>query len=416
MRLVARGVQDKPQIVQFADKVGRWFILVLSFVAVAVFAYWSRRSTSLAIDHTVALLIVTCPCVLGLATPLTIAIAIGRLARKDILVKSAAALERLSRGGNLLLDKTGTLTEGRLDLLEWIGDERLKAIVGEMERSSNHPVGRALREGLAKFESSAEQRRSLGAVVEKSDGGITCQLGDDVIHVGSERFIHRHDVTIPEHLQSAIADVQSRGCTAVVVGVNQTAVAVAALGDRVRTDSRQAVAGLRQLGWSPSILSGDAQAVVRHVADQVGIETNRAFGHVLPEEKLRRVRESDRSAVTVMVGDGVNDAAALAAATVGIAVHGGAEASLAAADVYVARPGLAPLIDLMRTSRRAMRTVHRNLVVSLSYNLLAGALAAAGLMTPLIAAIIMPISSATVLSLAVFSISRDGRTGGASWK
>jgi P-type Cu2+ transporter len=148
MHLIERGVQDKPPIVQFADKVGGWFVAVVSIIAFGVFAFWSRHSLSAGIDHAVALLIVTCPCVLGLATPMTIAIAVGRLARNDILVKSGAVIEKLSRGGSLLLDKTGTLTEGRLKLLEWVGDCEIRGEVEEIEKNSNHPVGRALAEGL----------------------------------------------------------------------------------------------------------------------------------------------------------------------------------------------------------------------------------------------------------------------------
>jgi Cu2+-exporting ATPase len=192
-------------------------------------------------------------------------------------------------------------------------------------------------------------------------------------------------------------------------------VALAALRDRVWDDSRAALEKMKQFGWRPAILSGDAAPVVRSVAAQVGVSAERAAGHVSPEDKLAAVREADRDGgVTVMVGDGVNDAAALAAADVGIAVHGGAEASLAAADVYIARPGLRPLVYLVETGRHAMRVIRGNLLVSLSYNILAGTLAATGLMTPLLAAIIMPISSATVLSLAALAMTR--RKGDASWK
>jgi Cu2+-exporting ATPase len=201
---------------------------------------------------------------------------------------------------------------------------------------------------------------------------------------------------------------EARGITVVLVAVDERCVALAALGDPIRGDSAAAIATMSRLGWEPEILSGDAEPVVRAVAAQVAIPAERAAGRVAPEQKLQaigRAQADDRRSVTVMVGDGVNDAAALAAADVGIAVHGGAEASLAAADVYVARPGLMPLVRLISTSRHAMRVIRRNLVVSLAYNLLAGGLAAAGIMSPLIAAIIMPVSSATVLGLAAWSIS-----------
>lgn len=401
MRLIERGVQDKPPIVQFADRVGGWFIIAVTVAAAGVFAFWCRRGgVTPAIDHTVALLIVTCPCVLGLATPLTIAIAIGRLARQDILVKSGVVLERLSRGGDLLLDKTGTLTEGRLRLVEWMGESCWKSLVARLEQHSNHPVGRALCEALADEACDAE----LTDRTDVGNGGVSAMLDGQELLVGSPTYARRSGVVVPESIDLAVSRLESEGYTAVVVAADGTAVAVAGLGDRVRDDTRTALHTLRFAGWRPSVLSGDARRVVHSVARQVGVDDGDAAGEVAPEDKLHRVEARPAGTVTVMVGDGVNDAAALAAADVGIAVHGSAEASLAAADVYTARPGLSPLVDLVGMSRRTMRTVRRNLMISLSYNLLAGGLAAAGVMTPMIAAIIMPISSATVLSLAVLSI------------
>jgi Cu2+-exporting ATPase len=419
LRLIERGVRDKPPIVQFADRVGGWFIVAVSIAAAATFTYWARFSVSGAIDHAVALLIVTCPCVLGLATPLTIAIAIGKLARRDILVKSGAAIERLSRGGQILLDKTGTLTEGKLQLLRWIGDTSVQPAVAELERRSNHPVGRALHAALATEYHPRWRQCQITEVTEAGDGGVSGNVNGVIVRVGSPRFHDKHGTIIEDALAAAAKELAREGASVVLVSVNGRAVATAGLGDRIRDDSAAAVAAMRRLGWKAAILSGDQEHVVAAVAQRVGVEPDRCHAAMTPEQKLARVRSSARAGddVVVMVGDGVNDAAALAAADVGVAVHGGAEASLAAADVYIAQPGLAPLVDLVRTSRRAMRTIRRNLLVSLSYNLLAGALAAAGMMSPLIAAIIMPVSSATVLWLAVASIGRSGPgRRGRSWK
>ncbi len=413
MRLVERGVREKPAIVQFADRVGAWFILAVSLAAVATFTFWCRIGLAPAIDHTVALLIVTCPCVLGLATPLTLAMAIGRLARADILVKSGAALERLSRGGNLMLDKTGTLTEGRLRLIEWVGDSSVRDAVVAVEMYSNHPIAKAL---VAELGGNAISTGPTD-VLENCDGGITAIVAGKRLSIGSPTFISRH-ATMPTDLYQHRRLLESTGATVVCVAINDHCVALAALGDRLRQDTAGALQAIVKFGWKPSILSGDANEVVSAVAIQLGIPPRQARGHVTPEQKLRAIHRSSAAGakVTVMVGDGVNDAAALAAADVGIAVHGGAEASLAAADIYVARPGLSPLAQLFSTSRHAMRVIHRNLLVSLGYNILAGTLAAMGLMTPLLAAIIMPVSSATVLSLAVVSISAKQNRGGRSWK
>lgn len=401
MSLVEEGVREKPAIVQFADRVGKWFVTVVTLAAAGTFAYWCRRSVPLAIDHTVALLIVTCPCVLGLATPLTIAIALGRLARRDILVKSGVALEALSEGGSLLLDKTGTLTEGRMRLLKWYGDPSVRPLVAAAEEKSNHPIGRALRESVSSEEIAGAD--AVTDVIERGDGGISARTGRSQLCIGSPAYATRNQIFISEALRAHIRISEAQGQTAVVIAVDRVAVAIAALGDALRADSAEAVDRLRHMKFQPEILSGDAIGVVENVARAVGIERDKAHGLVTPEQKLDRVRQRGAGA-TIMVGDGVNDAAALAAADVGIAVHGGAEASLAAADVYIARPGLQPLVELVQMSRRTMAVVRRNLFVSLAYNLAAGAFAAGGWMTPMIAAILMPVSSVTVLSLAVFSI------------
>jgi Cu2+-exporting ATPase len=413
MNLVERGLADKPSIVRFTDKVGTWFTAVVSLGAVAIFAYWCRRvGLTPAIDHTVAFLIVTCPCVLGLATPLTLAMAIGRLARADILVKSGAALERLARGGRLLLDKTGTLTQGNLELVEWDGDDAFRPVVAAAERLSSHPIARALVAALGDATPAVEPT----GVIERNDGGLCATLDGRRLLIGSPAFVIRGGVDVPAEMEARRRSLEADGATVILVALGDRCTALAALRDRVRPDSGDAVASLRRLGYRPSIVSGDAGPVVRAVAAEIGISADRAAGEVSPEEKLAAVhaRAGDSVGVTVMVGDGVNDAAALAAADVGIAVHGGAEASLAAADVYVARPGIAPVVRLVETARHAMRVIRRNLLVSLGYNVLAGALAATGVMTPLIAAIIMPVSSATVLSLAALAVTT--RKAGPTWK
>lgn len=409
MNLIERGLQEKPAILQFADKVSRWFVIVVALASAAVFAFWLRRAgLSTGIDHAVALLIVTCPCVLGLATPLTITIAIGRLARRDIFVKSAAALERLAHAGWLVLDKTGTLTEGRMQLLEWFGDPMMKGVVARIERKSNHPVGRALAEALVDLESTANCGLAVHETIELGDGGISADVTGQSIHVGSPTFIARHGIAVPTSFRAVIATIEEKGATAVAVACNGRVTAVAALGDRLRPDTCNALARLRKMGWNPMILSGDADGVVQSIAREAAIDASQAFGRHSPEDKLSFVRRREDRRTVVMVGDGVNDAAALCGADVGIAVHGGAEASLAAADIYIACPGMAGLVELMELSRRTMRTIHFNLAISLAYNVLAGVLAAAGIMSPLIAAIIMPVSSATVLLFAFASIGRVG--------
>jgi len=188
--------------------------------------------------------------------------------------------------------------------------------------------------------------------------------------------------------------------TPVVVAVDGQIVAVAAVGDPLREDAAAAIDDLRSLGWQVRILSGDHPGVVQAVAARLNIPPRGAIGGATPEDKVECVRQAARERHVVMVGDGVNDAAALSAATVGIAVHGGAEASLSAADVYLNRSGLAPIVELIHAARNTLRTIHRSLAASLCYNAIAASLAICGWIGPLLAAILMPISSFTVLALA----------------
>jgi Cu2+-exporting ATPase len=406
MQLVEAGVQDKPQIARLADRVGFWFLPIICCVAAVVFAaWWSAKGMSQAIDHTVALLIVTCPCVLGLATPLTIAVAIGRLSREKILVKSATALESLAHRGRILLDKTGTITRGQPRVVRYIGEDEVKALVGEIERTSRHPIGRALHDAFGEYELSGRLRATLGNVTERHDGGICASVGRKRVEIGSLTYM-RDRVESIESIIPTIDLLDQAGETSVIVAVDGTVRAIIGLRDEPRDDSRQAVIAIDKLGWRPAILSGDRPAVANAVAREVDIDPLSVTANATPEQKLKIVKDCARMRRTIMVGDGVNDAAALAAADVGIAVHGGAEASLSASDVYIARPGLMPIVELLRMSRHTMFVVKRNLAISLTYNAIAGVLAAAGLMHPMLAAILMPLSAATVLGTATWSVWR----------
>lgn len=406
MQLVEAGVQDKPQIAKLADRVGFWFLPIICCVSAVVFvAWWSSKGMTQAIDHTVALLIVTCPCVLGLATPLTIAVAIGRLSKQKILVKSATALEALAQRGRILLDKTGTITRGTPQVVRYIGEDEVKALVGEIERTSRHPIGRALHDAFGAYELSGRLRATLGNVTESHDGGISAHVGRKRVEIGSLAYM-RDRVQAIQDVQATIDLLDNAGETSVIVAVDGVVRAIIGLRDEPREDSRHAVMSIDKLGWRPAIVSGDRPAVALAVARAVDIDPLSVTASATPEQKLKIVKDCARMRRTIMVGDGVNDAAALAAADVGIAVHGGAEASLSAADVYIAKPGLMPIVELLRLSRHTMFVVKRNLVVSLGYNAVAGILAAAGLMHPMLAAILMPLSAATVLGTATWSVWR----------
>ncbi|HRQ74000.1 MAG TPA: HAD-IC family P-type ATPase, partial [Phycisphaerales bacterium] len=389
---VEDAARRRAPIVALTDRIAGWFVLVVTTLAAITFALWVRHNPAMAMESALALLIVTCPCALGLATPLAITAAVGRASRRGILVKGGAALERLARPGVMLLDKTGTVTQGRLGVVRWEGDACALPLAVAVERDSSHPVARAIVAfaGDAPAPTATDVSQALGA-------GMRGTVDGRLVEVGSVAFIADR----PPWLDDAIARATGDALSPVVVAVDGRAVALAVLGDPIREDARASIESLRADGWRVRLLSGDHPEVARAVGRSLGLDERDCIGGATPEEKLRVVeRELACGAGTVvMVGDGVNDAAALARASVGVAVSGGAEASLAAADVYLRTPGLAPIVELCRGSRRTVRVIRRNLAASLGYNAVAVALCMAGLISSLLAAVLMPLSSLTVVFL-----------------
>jgi Cu2+-exporting ATPase len=393
MRTVERSASRRAPIVRMADRLAGRFVAVVLTLAAGTLAVWSWLDPAHAIDHAMALLIVTCPCALGLATPLAVSVALGRAARRGLLIKGGEPLELLSAPGVLLLDKTGVVTESRMRLARWVGDESLRSLVGEAERDSAHPVGRAL---AAALDDGAAR---LTRVEHRIGQGVEAWSDEGALRVGSPAFVEAQVGALPAWASEAASGLAREGLTPVVVALGDEVRAVAGVGAPVRADAQGAVDAIRAAGWRVGMLSGDHPDVVRRVAERLGLDAALCWGGATPERKLEVVESLLPGGTVVMVGDGVNDAASLAAATVGVAVHGGAEASLEAADVSVSRPGLAPIVELLAGSDRAARVIRRNLRASLAYNAIAASLAMVGVLGPLLAAALMPLSSITVITL-----------------
>jgi len=434
--LVEQAGADKPEIVQWANRIGAHFVVVVIGLAFVTFAVWMFIDPAVALDRSIALLIVACPCALAMATPLAISVALGRLAKRKILVKAGDVLQSLSQPGMIWLDKTGTLTEGRMEVVEgfdwshdiavglprsgfssnnviaindwsshmpdWVGD------VVDAEAQFQHPVADAFMNLFSTFRSSDQSIPTCDSTVQQAtqlDGGISATIGDRGLLIGSRRLLERNDVPLNAVMERMEADLLQRQLSPCWVAINGQVVGLVGLGDRIRRGSKQMVQQLQDTGWQVGVLSGDHPSVVNSVAEQLSIAQYHAG--VSPEEKLKIIQDSNEQfPTTVMVGDGVNDSAALAAATVGIAVQNGAEASLAAAPVYLGRHGLNPIGELLQISNAASRGIRRNFAVSLGYNVLGASLAMIGWINPLTAAILMPISSLTVIGLSL-SIARD---------
>lgn len=402
MMVIERLSRERTPIIGSADRIAKPFVsVIISLATLTLLLHIGLgHGIEAAFEHAVALLIVCCPCAAALATPIATSASIGRLARRGILVKGGDVFETLSKSPTLLLDKTGTATEGHYLLREWVGDQTLRPVVAEMERGIAHPVATALAAGN-------DVGSDVTSVEHVAGLGVRASWDGRRVLLGSHEFLTSHGVREPRWASVAAERAAEAGLSVIRVAVEREVVAVALLGDALRADSPARVARLASLGWRIQLLSGDDPVTTRVIGRRLGV--SEAHGGASPEDKHVHVKRlmSDGDDV-VMVGDGVNDAAALAAATVGVAVSGGAEASLAAADVYFNAPGLGPLVDLVTTSRVTVRVIKRCLRSALFYNGAAAALAMAGFITPIAAAVIMPVSSVTVVSLAIAGTRKAG--------
>lgn len=398
MQLMEESASQRAPVVILADRMAAWFVGVVTVAAIATWFVSFPLGSVVATERTVSLLIVSCPCALGLATPMAISVALGRGAKKGILIKSGTALQALAGKGTIWLDKTGTLTTGSMRVDRTTGDGRSLSLAAVLERDIPHPIAHA----IAAYPHE-NTHHPVTQVMYCPGRGVRGSVGDRRVVLGSLDFVrdsvqacgptpHNQCMTLEQQDDWRERTVND-ALTPVFIAVDGVVRSAMAIGDTVRPEARRCVHDLDMLGWSVGLLSGDERAIAETVGRSIGIQ--RIEGGASPERKIDVVTGS--SGTTVMVGDGVNDAAALAAATVGIALHGGAEASLDAADIYLQNPGLQGIVAAIRLSRSAMRVVKLNLALSVLYNAGAGLAAAMGYVSPLVAAVLMPLSSLTVV-------------------
>jgi Cu2+-exporting ATPase len=390
--LVQEAAARKAPVAQMADRLVGKFVAVVLSLAAATALLWLWLDPAHALDNTVALLVVTCPCALGLATPLAIHAALGKAAGLGILVKGGDALERLASPAKIVFDKTGTLTQGRLALVLFHGDVALRSWILGFEQASAHPLAQAMRAAWPDVqpELADEVRETPGRGVQ----GVV--QGRDVC-LGAPRWVLER--SWGDAWRDRVRELGAAGLTPVLLAVDGAVVAALGFGDPVREDAATVISRLRTVGCDIGTQSGDDPLVVRTVARSLGLEPADCEASATPERKLAAVEAMRAKGPVFMVGDGTNDCGALAAATVGIRVHGGSEASLEAADVVLTAPGLLPLVALIEGARRTLHVIRRNIAFSLAWNVLGVALAMAGVLTPLMAAILMPLGSLTVVTL-----------------
>lgn len=399
--------ESESRVVNIADRLTGYFVAGVAVLALITAAVWLHLDPSQAAMHVVALLVITCPCALGMATPLAMAVAAGKAARAGIFVKSESALQQLTAVDAVVIDKTGTLTEGRLSLVEVVGDDEAVALAAALETQSTHPIAQALVQARGTCQTPAADATSDASIkdVHNANGqGIVGTVDGHRVAIGRPDWVHAEHTSLPG---DGLADdpfhrFAGEGYTPVAIAVDGEMRAALAFGDRLRPDSAPILQRLLDADTEVYLCSGDHPDVVDAVARRLGLSPESARGHVSPEGKREQVEALQaRGRTVVMIGDGVNDAAALQAADVGVAVEGGSTASLVAADVFMTRDGLQPVADLLDGAGSVMRTIRRNLGFSLTYNVLGAAAAMTGLVGPLVAAIAMPISSLVVVTASI---------------
>jgi P-type Cu+ transporter len=394
-RLVEEAQSGKAAVQRLADRVSGVFVPVVIALSVATLAFWLGTGAGAATAFTaaVAVLIIACPCALGLATPTALLVGTGRGAQLGILIKGPEVLESTRRVDTVVLDKTGTITSGRMSLVgvhtaDGVDEAEALRLVGALEDASEHPVAAAIARGA---------RERVGDLPAVSGFRAVPGLGVEGVVDGREVLAGRLFVEVPPALVAARDAAEERGHTAVLAGWDGRARAVLTVADTVRPTSAEAVAQLRALGLDPVLLTGDAAAVARTVADEVGI--TEVVAEVLPAGKVDVVaRLQEQGRVVAVVGDGVNDAAALARADLGLAMGTGTDAAIEASDITLVRGDPRAAADAVRLARRTLTTIRGNLFWAFAYNVAALPLAAAGLLNPMIAGLAMALSSVFVVT------------------
>ena len=403
-RLVSDAQTGKAPVQRLADRVSGVFVPVVIGISVLTLGFWlaTGEGSTFAFTAAVAVLIIACPCALGLATPTALMVGTGRGAQLGLLIKGPEVLESTRTVDTVVLDKTGTVTTGRMSLVhvataDGVAREDALRLAGALENASEHPVARAIARAA---ETELDELPAVEAFANREGLGVEGMVdGTDVV-VGRPALIEEWGYELPAALEAALRSAESRGQTAVVAGWDRAARAVFAVADTVKPTSAEAVASLRELGLRPVLLTGDNETTARAVAAEVGIDE--VIAEVLPADKaevVKRLQSDGR--VVAMAGDGVNDAPALAQADLGLAIGTGTDVAIEASDLTLVTGDLRAAADAIRLSRATLRTIKQNLGWAFGYNVAAIPLAAAGLLNPVIASAAMALSSVSVVGNAL---------------
>ncbi|MFL4473358.1 heavy metal translocating P-type ATPase [Paeniglutamicibacter sp. MACA_103] len=401
-RLVSEAQTGKAPIARLADRISAVFVPIVLVIAVLTFVLWLMFTGDLnsAFTAAVAVLVIACPCALGLATPIGLLVGTGRGAQLGILIRGPQVLEDTRKIDTVLLDKTGTITEGNLavtslDPVAGFDEPELLALAGAAESGSEHPIAHAI---VAAARAKAALRETSG-FNSAPGGGVRATVGTRVVVAGRESWLKENGIELTDGHRAGPAAAQRAGATSIMVGVDGSFAGLVNLTDTIKESSAAAIARLKELGLRPVLLTGDNAAVAKLVAARVGIAEDDVFADVFPDGKAQAVRELQaRGQVVAMVGDGVNDAPALAQADLGIAMGSGTDVAIEAADLTIMGNDLSQVAQSIELSRKTLGTIKMNLFWAFAYNTAGIPIAALGFLNPMIAGAAMAASSVLVVA------------------
>ncbi len=382
-----------------ADRIVPWFVVITLSLAAITFVYWLQTDFELALLAATSVLIITCPCAFGLATPMSVAVATGVGASRGILVKQGAALELMSNVTHFVFDKTGTLTEGKLSVVKTIcsseyTSQQLLKIAASVEQNSEHSIAHAICEEATL---RAIETRPVSQFKSSPGQGVQAIVDGDEIKVGTAVWLSQQGIALQADWKEQAKQLEVEGISCVYITVNRTISGLIGLADELRSDALEMIQGLQEQDIDITVLSGDRKAVVYAVTKAFG-DINR-FAEVLPKDKADTVKNLQKNgAVVAMVGDGVNDAPALIQADVGIALATGTDVSIESADIVLSHNELHKVTESRQLAKRTLRTVRQNIVLSITYNIIMVPLAMMTMVDPFVAALTMPISSLLVIA------------------
>ena len=412
IQMVEEAQATQAPIQKLADRVSSIFIPAVLAIAALAFTVWffiMGSSLAFSLYIAITILIIACPCALGLATPTAVMVGTGRAAQKGILIKDAEALEIMHTVDTIVFDKTGTLTRGKPSVQEFVVvDQRLRHIIYSVEKLSHHPLAESVVSYIEGLEDGKIATREVTKFEDISGRGVKAQVGGKTIYIGTEDLLRMHNITIPSPLANQAQQMRLQAQTVSYIGIDTETVGVIGIADTIKEEAKQVIQDLKRRGIHTVMITGDNQATAQAVAKEIGIDE--VLAQVLPGDKAAKIKELKRSRIefgktriVAMIGDGINDAPALATADVGIAMGTGTDVAIATGSIVLVKGNLEKVVETIDLSRATLRIIKQNLFWAFGYNVI-GIPIAAGLLYPAFGLLLSPIAASAAMAFSSISV------------